>query len=211
MCSRKECGGTFSTCRVSRHVENVPPHCFRTLLAAKRIAGMDRYLYSWVWGGRSSRALRGCKSAMRRKWLPLVACITLTAFLVANTYIGAAVAAVLAPARHLENPACDERCAERSCDCCKTKRGRSTSASESGHRQTHSPSCPCCPLCPGDPTSSKCPTPGGCPSCNVVKVPCLSPALAVTASAPCLDDDLAEPTSGYTSPFSHTLTRPPRA
>jgi hypothetical protein len=150
---------------------------------------------------------------MSRKWLRLLACVSLVAFVAANTHAGAAFAACLtAPARH-GSPAGHARTkpAPRSCCNCSGHKARvaaEPSEAVNGHGRTP---CEPCPGCPKGPCGPKCPCPGGCALCNPAKVPCLAEAAGPACEAPCLGASPAEHTSSYTPPFSGTLTRPPRA
>jgi hypothetical protein len=89
---------------------------------------------------------------------------------------------------------------------------------ESGCHSTHehatqqvvaseSPPCPC----HGSGLPAPCgPCPDGCAFCSMAKVPCLLPVGLPLTTIPTPGDGVVEVTHSYTSPFSGTLTRPPR-
>ncbi len=160
---------------------------------------------------------------MRRKRLRLVACVSLAAFLVANTHAATAFAAHLlalhpevghaheaAAAKH---PASAHQEVMPQLPGCRhspkhVSRGVDTSDADAD-RDDH-PCSPCCPDCPPRPCGSKCPCPGGCALCNVAKVPHVVPVACPPASAPCLEASPPEPHVFYTPPPTGRLIRPPR-
>jgi hypothetical protein len=132
----------------------------------------------------------GISVEMRRKWLRLVVCLALAAFLVGNTH------AVTMLAAHMLSP----------------------HPAGHHHDETHpdqddlcSPCCPDCPDCPKDSDGSKCPCPGGCALCNVAKVPHRTPAICLPCVSACFESRLPCLSLIYTAPFSGRLSRPPRA
>jgi hypothetical protein len=72
---------------------------------------------------------------------------------------------------------------------------------------SHSPTCPCHGI--GFPCPS-CPCPGGCAFCSVAKVPCVPPVALLMDATPTKEDNFIEVAQSYTSPFTGTLTRPPK-
>lgn len=150
----------------------------------------------------------GVSMVMRGKWLRLVACVSLGAFLAANAYAGMASAAHF----RLTSPPTDTTCPKPDdeqhaladdCDC-----ESCCHHAETPRSREHAP---CCPDCPKGPCSPECPCPGGCALCSIAKVPCLLASPCFSSRGPCLEDSLTEAPSAYAPPFSGTLTRPPRA
>jgi hypothetical protein len=137
---------------------------------------------------------------VRRSWHSLVACVSLVAFLAANTHAGMAIAAHFEG--HLPQAACTHGCDHQEVD----------DDADHEHFPGGSPCTdPDCPDCPKDPSAPKCPCPGGCALCSIAKVPCLTVGPLPAHQAPGSGDCLAEPAPLYTSPFSSPLPRPPRA
>ena len=156
---------------------------------------------------------------MGPKWLRLLACVNVATFLVANTHVGASIAGHLSPRTGTSTSQTDCRSAcgspgddphkHGASSCCHRPEDESQTSEASEVAQDQSRA-PCCPDCPDRPFSPKCPCPGGCPSCNVAKVPCLLSASCVTVSSCCLGDSVTEPPTCYTPPFSGRMRRPPR-
>jgi hypothetical protein len=150
---------------------------------------------------------------IRKWWQRLVACISLVAFLAANTHAGTAIAASVAarPAGkpgHVANAKGKKASRRSCCHCVKDKDRRIPDAPRDHGNDPCSPSCPDCPKGPGD---SKCPCPGGCALCSVAKVPCPVVAASPIHEAPCLEGSVTEIEPSYLSPAIRTLIRPPRA
>jgi len=161
---------------------------------------------------------------MRQTWLRLVVCVSLMAFLAANTPAGITLVLHLlagqTPAADDPRSHCDlahsheEEVTDdsESLTCCTCGEDKARSCQASQHPEERDTPCgPSCPACPGSPSDPKCPCPGGCALCSVAKVPCVVPSVCVTCSAPCLGANSLEPHPVYTSPFTGRLIRPPRA
>lgn len=161
---------------------------------------------------------------MRRKRLRLVACVSLVAFLVANTHAGTALAAHLLAAHSELGHARDAAAAKHPASaqqevkperpgCCHGQKhtNRAGDGSEGVGDQDDCPCAPSCPDCPKGPCGPKCPCPGGCALCNVAKIPHVAPVASLPASAPCLGASLPEPHVFYTPPPAGRLIRPPRS
>jgi len=164
---------------------------------------------------------------MPRTWLRPVACLSLAAYLFANTAAGSALSI------HLQKTdSCrDENAAAVSTDpeptdpapprckhCAKFRRqappeqhteGPECCSEESSHpespQEPADSSCPCCPKGP------PCPVPGGCAICNIAKVPCLATALLALLPPLCAGASLIESPPLYLPPSGDELIRPPRS
>jgi hypothetical protein len=146
---------------------------------------------------------------MPRKWLRLIAWVSLAAFLATNTYAGTAAAVHLTPSAPRTNPATVPAPAadDEVTPCCKHCAKKARDAYPPARAEPAPDPCPDGPCCPKGPC---CPCPGGCALCNVVKVPCLAPSVPFLFAAPCLGDRPGEAAPLYTSPFHERLTRPPK-
>ncbi len=162
---------------------------------------------------------------MPRWCLRLVSCLSLVAYLLANTHLNLALAACAPPActGKAANKAEDEtdtKPATNKCQHC-AKHNPASPHKEiqaKGKLAQHDPACPGCPDCPSGPScpccphqDPSCPVPGGCALCNIAKAPCLTPLFALDASAPLFIGYVVEYTSAHVPPFCDELTRPPRA
>lgn len=167
--------------------------------------------------------MRFCKRLdfrMPSRWVRLVACVALAAFLVAN---GTAFA-------HHSLPSSGCRCGDASCSpsdgtstvntpsstCqhCRAKQKRQIafgSSQRNDDRRQLSPSSPACPCEHPNPSKPSCPCPGGCMFCSVAKVPCAAPIILSPKPASCLGYCLSELPLLYAPLFCGKLIRPPRA
>ena len=154
---------------------------------------------------------------MRRQWQRLVACVSLAAFLVANSHAGMALAAHLSAARPshagVRSPATSRSDRPECPGCCRCAKHKSRDTANNARApQDEDGTCgPSCPHCPKTPSAPKCPCPGGCALCSVAKVPHVVPTACLPWAAPCLGAKLPEPRSTYTPPCAGRLIRPPRA
>ncbi len=131
---------------------------------------------------------------MRRKWLRLIAWISLGTFL-ANTPAAVHWINALLIGHEMQPHDCGQQHSP-----VKTLAEHRNRLCRSG-----------CPDCPKSPFAPKCPCPGGCALCNVAKVPCHLPPYDLTGpTAACPDDAVAEIVFSYTPPAGR-LIRPPRA
>ena len=160
---------------------------------------------------------------MRRRWQRLVVCVSLVAFLVANTHASASIAAHLLALQTADGPtnrsasslhdasayATDSSAERPRCHCLKHK--SRTAEALNTPRNLHGPCGPSCPDCPKGPSAPKCPCPGGCALCNVAKVPHATPVPCLPCSDTCIETRLPDPSLIYTPPFSGRLIRPPRS
>lgn len=161
---------------------------------------------------------------MSRKWLRLVACTSLVAYLVANTHLNLALAAYVAAPPRLpatettdsasEAPVTASRCKHCAQRVAATKSEQPTKSCQQQHDQS-CPGCPDCPFGPGCPCCPKgpqgCPTPGGCAMCSVAKAPCLEQIPSVEGTASPTFELVCEFSHFYLQPLCDGLQRPPRA
>jgi hypothetical protein len=168
---------------------------------------------------------------MKRKWLRLIAYLSLAAYLLVNTQAAEALSThfqfVLSqPSQNAPN-SCKGQGREadhsrkdapaRTCSsckhCAKQKQKVSHPPDQEGTDHDHAspePSCPCCPDGPGDRSSPSCPCPGGCAFCTVAKVPCLTTLTLSVGPSPCVGESAAEQPFCYVGPCRGGLIRPPR-
>jgi len=161
---------------------------------------------------------------MRRSWLRLITCMSLVAFLLANSHVGTVVAALLmSPTKSVRTtahkhatdaPKSGAKDTTRSPGChCGHKRPRSSETPVFAEDFDHAPCAPSCPDCPVGPDGPRCPCscPDGCAMCNAAKVPFLAHPIRVACSAACVGAASPEPASTYTPPCAGRVIRPPRA
>jgi hypothetical protein len=162
---------------------------------------------------------------MPRKWLRLVACLSLAVYLFGNTPASLAISIHLQsvpplveqePQSSSPNGPSDD--VSSCCKHCAKLRGKVTAEPHSEgpeHGSDHS-SCPSCPegpmdsSCPCCPKGPPCPLPGGCALCSVAKVPCLAAPLLTMLPLLCAGASLTESPPLYVSPLGGDLIRPPR-
>jgi hypothetical protein len=167
-----------------------------------------------------------------RKSLRLLALLSMTAFLIANTPGMGAHALGLLPDSGHQGAHAEEFVARLdagikpgSCHHCRhcaehrhAHSGRQDLEIPDHHELTaeHCPLCSCdqdedcCPCCPKHPSSPSCPCPGGCAFCSVAKVPCLVWTSLTMLPAPCMGESLREASVLYLPPAPTKLIRPPR-
>lgn len=167
-----------------------------------------------------------CRFQMSRNWIRLIACLSMAAYLLANTHAAFALRAQLRSS-FLASAAKDSSSEKQNgsktqsrakCKCCgQPVNAHSATCQEA---QCQDDTCPepanngddcTCPCCPGKkPFDSSCPCPDGCALCCVAKVPlpavCISVGL-MAAQVETIDFDVCP------FPFSSVigkLFRPPR-
>lgn len=156
---------------------------------------------------------------MSRAWLRLISCVSLGAYLLANTHASFALERLVrshVPAKTpTEQLPTEQESASKpsACKhCCKQTENQSEEQSpcnsEGPTQPCDTPSCPCCP---GDQDGKQCPCPGGCAMCSVAKAPLLTPIEISLHEAVCTGECQIDESFDYVSPLQHGLIRPPRA
>jgi hypothetical protein len=156
-----------------------------------------------------------------QRWLRLVSCLSLVAYLLSSTHLKLAIA-VGAPSRqdtqnaYLE-PGETEPATPRCKHCARCRAETSPTQPAEGKQpiQRHDSDCPdfpfgpSCPCCPGG--DHTCPVPGGCSMCSIAKEPCLTPLPAPAPLATDISDRVPEFSVRYVPPPGDGLIRPPKA
>lgn len=155
---------------------------------------------------------------MSRRWLRLVSCMSLVAYLLSNTHLHLAFAGCThssCAAKTAEKPTEKSKPVTTKCKHC-AKQQQPTS--EKGQTKDHDPNCPGCPDCPFGPScpccpngNHPCPVPGGCAMCSVAKAPCLTVALSCDPFLGATFDTVPEVSISYVPPSSDGMIRPPKA
>jgi hypothetical protein len=150
---------------------------------------------------------------MHRTWQRLVACLSLMAFLCANSQMACALphawfcscrstspsSSVVCEAA-APGPSCCKHCAARKAPPIKSEVVQEQASDDQPAPDQSDP-----PLCP------TCPCPGGCAYCNLAKIPCLLSSELLTVLVPCLDQGHAEGSLLIPPAPCGKLIRPPRA
>ncbi len=139
---------------------------------------------------------------MSRTWIRLVACLSMAAFLFANTHAGMASCAHC-PDFALPSAACEQ-------DAPHDHHGPAADAQEAADADNHDGDSSC-PDCPEEQHCPTCPCPAGCAVCSVAKAPCLNTLIFALTPAQHLVAYLLDHTPSYLAPFHGELTRPPRS
>lgn len=160
---------------------------------------------------------------MRRCALRLVSCLSLVAYLLANTHLNLAIAwcAHSSPGKSESRNPSDGPKPTSKCKHCSQSTDPVTESKNSKPSQPkpHDPNCPGCPECPIGPNcpccpaggDHSCPVPGGCAMCSVAMAPWLGPLPSIDSCVPPVFEFVAEYTSTYLPPVCDGLIRPPRA
>lgn len=157
---------------------------------------------------------------MSRVWLRLISCVSLGAYLLANTHASFALehlARSHSPMNSGSNPVTSDE--EKSTPktpkckhCCMVTEDSSEEqtpcSSDSPTRPCEDPSCPCFP---NEHDGKQCPCPGGCAMCSVAKAPLLTPIAINVHDAVCSGECQLDESFDYVSPLQRGLLRPPRA
>ncbi len=163
---------------------------------------------------------------MRRWCLRLVSCLSLVAYLLANTHLNLALAACVPPAHTCQagheasTKPTETKPAKSKCRHCAKQKASAPDSPSTGKTKPaqHDPSCsgspdwpsgPSCPCCPRQDRS--CPVPGGCAMCNIAKALCLAPLFSLDSSTPIFIGYVVEYTFAHLPPFCDGLIRPPKA
>lgn len=158
---------------------------------------------------------------MRRFRLRLIALLSLSVYLLANTQasfaLGYLIRSQTQPSAVLDTTSAEESTPKASK--CKHCTVTQDTTDENAPAQTKCPpdgsSKPCndssCPCCPNEHDPKDCPCPGGCALCSVAKAPCLTPLTLTPHQAVCIGQCCLVESLDYVSPPQGGLIRPPRA
>lgn len=141
---------------------------------------------------------------MARVWRTLVVCLSLTAFLAANTPFVHALSSAWPCACAGED--LDPAATACPCPACAAHSGTAPSGSaQVAEEAVPSSDCPACPSCPC------CPFPGGCAFCSVAKVPGMVAAMPVPSPTPAQEQVQLLAAPRLPSTYCGKLIRPPRS
>lgn len=146
---------------------------------------------------------------MSRLWLRLVSCVSLTAYLLANTGASFALEAWIPSLAKRDNLGVAQS-PPRKCTCSEGRERRNAPCESC--RECQKRNCPgrSCPSCPNQPCQKDCPCPGGCALCSVAKAPCLTPIDLEFRDTLSLGECVVIESFKYHSLKCGGLDRPPR-